>query len=62
MSQKYPLPHYFKYRNLNLKVDNYKDEYFDEIFQLFQDGKRDSAGTHLIFRNSQKKNDNGLNN
>ena len=42
MSQKYPLPHYFKYRNLNLKVDNYKDEYFDEIFQLFQDGKRDS--------------------
>ena len=44
MSETFKLPHYFKYGNLNLKSDNFKDEYFDGVFQLFQEGKKDSAG------------------
>ena len=49
MSQKYSVPNYFKYGDYNLRADNYKDEYFDEVFQLFQEGKKDSAGIHFMF-------------
>ena len=48
-------PRYFKHNNLNLKADNYKDEYFEQVYKLFQDSKTDSTGflRNLVFRSPE---------
>ena len=47
MSKLPSLPQYFNYKNINLKADYYKDECFEDVFELFQEGKKDSAGLYL---------------
>ena len=48
MSKLPSLPQYFKYKDINLKADHYKDECLEEVFQLFQEGKKDSAGLNFF--------------
>ena len=54
MSKLPSLPQYFKYKDINLKADHYKDEYLEEVFQLFQEGKKDSAGLYLALADPRR--------
>ena len=42
------IPKYLKIGNLNLIIEKYTDERFNEVFKLLQDSMTDSAGKDSI--------------